>query len=247
MGQWSLDQVSAGVTPFDTAELFGNNFMVKLSLTYKTSTFGSFVESPKLDWHEKFIMIEHHKQERWVFEKNMYDHNPSSATLLMWPKRYIEAYNSAAGIAKDANLKGITKLFSLKGEPVTKKDLGNAADNKSKADAVRSYLKSKGGRLEVTIHDIPSINIPKGVPGPGSDNKERLLLFNVGLVGGGLRWKGYQHLHVDGRNPKTSWVRSAGADWAKSDLALPQGYKSVEPPVMVSMQRNAAPMAGEYY
>jgi hypothetical protein len=254
MGQWILEKVSGSASPMDAGGLYGNNFNVGFSVAYKTSTFGSFVEPPILDWHEKFIMIEHHKGERWTFEKNMYEHNPSSATLLIWPRRYIEAYNAAGGQAFGG--KGSCKLFSTKGVQVTRKDLGNAATDQQKADAVRKYLKSNGGRIDLMIHDIPSLNTPAMVappPRPGlvignrpiPEHKERLLLFNVGLLNSGLRWKGYQHVSVSAALAKPLWTRAAGAGWGMADLPLPPGFRDVPPPVMVSMVRAPTFLAGE--
>lgn len=124
--------------------------------------------------------------------------------------------------------------------PVTRKDLANAATDSQKADAVRSYLKSKGGRLEIVILDIPSLNYPT-IP----DHKERLLLFNVSILGGNLRWKGFQHVMVNAGVPKTSWTRQAGEGWMVSDLPRPQGYQEVPPPVMVSQPRPACFRSGE--
>jgi hypothetical protein len=255
MGQWTLEKVGGNVSPMDANGLYGNNFNVGFSIAYKASTFGSFVEPPILDWHEKFIMIEHHKRERWVFEKNMYEHNPCSATLLIWPRRYIEAYNASGGQAP--GVKGSSKLFSSKGAAVTRQQLGNAASDLEKADAVRRYLKSNGGRIDLMIHDIPSLNTPAMVAAPPRagvmiggnrpipEHKERLLLFNVGILNSGMRWKGYQHVMVSAGVPKPNWTRAAGAGWGVADLALPPGYRDVPAPPQVSMVRPPVFSSGE--
>lgn len=257
MGQWILEKVSGSVSPMNANGLFGNNFNVGFSIAYKTSTFGSFVEPPILDWHEKFIMIEHHKGERWTFEKNMYEHNPSSATLLIWPRRYIEAYNASGGQVPAC--KGSSKLFTTKGVAVTRQQLGNAGTDLQKADAVRRYLKSNGGRIDLMIHDIPSLNTPAMVaapPRPGiviggnrpvqvAEHKERLLLFNVGLLNSGLRWQGYQHVAVSAALAQPLWTRAAGTGWGVADLPLPPGFRDVPPPVQVSMVRAPTFLAGE--
>ncbi|MEO6804189.1 MAG: hypothetical protein ABI197_13200 [Granulicella sp.] len=256
MSQWVLEKVSGSVSPMNANGLFGNNFNVGFSVAYKASTFGSFVEPPILDWHEKFIMVEHHKRERWTFEKNMYEHNPSSATLVIWPRRYIEAYNLAGG--QPYTGKGSCKLFSSKGIAVTIQQLGvGATTQQQKADAVRKYLKSNGGRLDVMIHDIPSLNTPEMVvvnrPGivmgnrPVAEHKERLLLFNVGLLNSGLRWKGYQHVAVSAALAQPLWTRNAGLGWGVADLPLPPGFRDVPPPVGVSGVRPPMFAGGEYW
>jgi hypothetical protein len=108
------------------------------------------------------------------------------------------------------------------------------------------------------IHDIPSLNTPAMVvapPRPGvvignrpvqvAEHKERLLLFNVGLLNSALRWKGYQHVAVSAAVAKPLWTRGAGAGWGVADLPLPPGFRDVAPPVMVSMVRPPAFLAGE--
>jgi hypothetical protein len=36
----------------------------------------------------------------WVFDTNMYEHNPCSQTLIVWAARYVEAYRYVANIPK---------------------------------------------------------------------------------------------------------------------------------------------------
>lgn len=263
LGLWKLNSVTGDVTPYDQNGLFGHNFKVTFTLEYQTSTFGNFTEPPRLDWHEKFIMIEHHKRERWVFEKNMYEHNPTSATLLIWPKRYVEAYEAAAGRAYTG--KGSCQLLTKTGTAVTQKQLGAATSGADKANAVRKYLKSHGGRLKIMVHDIPSLNTPvmwtppalpplparPGItigsnrlppaplapPAQIPEHKERLLLFNVGLLNGTPRWMGSQHVAVTANVAPGLWPRHGAAGWVMQDLPLPLGYTDVPPPALVSNPR----------
>jgi hypothetical protein len=254
MGSWNLASISGQATPFEQGALFGNNVICNFKLVYTPSMTGRFVEPPKLDWHEKFIMIEHHKRERWTFEKNMYEHNPTSNTLAVWPSRYIDAYDNAGGQAlRD---KGSSLLVDKAGQRVPATKLARVTDKADKADAVRDYLKGHGGALLITIHDIPSIQAPKQVAAPPVigghrgmiwERKERLLLFNCGVVGGGLRFRAMQYLDVDGSKPKPLWGREAPLAWARADLPLPRGYRDVPAPSTVSDPRPAQFLAGEVW
>ncbi|HVU65175.1 MAG TPA: hypothetical protein VHC70_14430 [Phycisphaerales bacterium] len=237
MGTWSLDSVTGKTSDFTTGELFGTNVIVTFRVRYRSSTIGSFQETPKLDWHEKFIMKEHHNGDWWEFESNMYEHNPCSNTLKIWAGRYIHAYKHAMG-RPDLGTKGSSKLLTASGSPVAAKDLTqNLSDGKAMADAVRSYLKSNGGILEITIHDIPSINKPKG-----AEHKERLLKFRCGIVGGGQTFTGEQYLDVDAAKPESSWLR----DFSAAHPTFSTGtLKKVPAPASVSSVRAPNFLGGE--
>jgi hypothetical protein len=168
-------------------------------LRYESTLFGSFTELPILEWNEQIFMIEHHSSKWWQFSANMYRHNPCSQTLIIWAKRYIEAYNAACG--RPPSVKGSSKLFNKNGQLVTAKQLGDAATPLQKAEAVRNYLKSNSGIMEITIHDIPSINIPDR-----NTHKERLLVFDCGFAGGGPRFRGTQYLDLDGSKDASARV-----------------------------------------
>jgi hypothetical protein len=236
MGGWKLMGIKMAFSDFNAGELWGTNVVATYRLGYAPSM-GSFKETPRLDWHETIMMNDHGKGETWVFDTNMYTHNPTSRTLEVWPKRYIAAYEAASG--QNSLSKGYAKLLNKSGAAVKAADLGKASSAEDKADAVRSYLKSKGGVLEIQIHDIPSINKPDN-----DEHKERLLLFNVGVEGGGPKVKAYQYLDVDGAKPAGQWVRKAGEGWGVSGLKT-TGLKKVAPPSLVSAKRGASFVAGE--
>jgi insecticidal toxin complex protein TccC len=233
---WKLMGIKTAFSNFAEGSLFGSNVVATYRLGYAPSM-GSFKEMPRLDWHETIMMNDHGEGETWVFDTNMYTHNPTSKTLEVWPKRYIVAYDAAGG--QGAPIKGYCKLLSKTGAPVKAAELDKAKDDAGKADAVRKYLKSKGGILELQIHDIPSINKPEK-----GERKERLLLFNVGVEGGGAKVKAYQYLDVDGDKPAGQWVRKAGTGWAVSGLKT-TGLKKVAPPSLVSAPRGANFVTGE--
>lgn len=240
MGTWALQSVTATCSDFETSELYGTNFIATYRLKYSSSLVGSYQEPPRLDWHETIMMNEHHKAQTWVFVANMYAHNPLSKTLEIWAKRYIEAYNAAKGIAFAG--KGHAKLFDKKGVAVPGDKLPAKTEAAGKADAVRSYLKSNGGILEIKIHDIPSINKPK--VGEAATHKERLLLFNVGVEGGGTHVKAYQHLIVNSAQPASAWTRRHGMGWTVSGLKT-SGLAKVAPPAQVSNPRQPVFTSGE--
>jgi hypothetical protein len=240
MGTWSLQSVNiTTVEPYETSELYGTKVVATYRLRYTRSMVGGFTETPRLDWHETIMMNERHKGEAWVFDTNMYAHNPLSRTLEIWAKRYIEAYNHANGRAFAG--KGYAKLFDTNGIQVRANALQTKTDPAAKADAVRKYLKDHGGILEMQIHDIPSINKPR----PGDTvHKERLLLFNVGVEGGNTRAQAYQYLVVNSALLAAQWTRQHGNGWTISRLNT-TGLRSVTAPVQVSQPRNPVFVAGE--
>ena len=239
MGKWTLESLNGTSDPLNGAT-FGTNFRAFYKLRYTPTMFDTFVETPKLDWHEKIHMKEHHKGEWWEFETNMYTHNPSSNTLMVWTRRYLEAYNNACNLPAGAfNMKGSSKLMDKNGVPVRGKDLGlNLPAGQKQADAVRSYLKKNGGILAIEIHDIPSINIPTA-----NEHKERLLVFNCGIEGGGLRLQAEQYLNVDAAQPQGNWGRRFNMTWMETWSTL--GLRKVTPNVGVSGIRAPTFLPGE--
>lgn len=193
-----------------------------------------------MDWCEVIMMNERHKMETWRFKTNMYEHNPTSKTLEIWSKRYVEAYNHAHGSPWRG--KGHSILFDKRGLPVPKTALPMKSDGPGKADAIRNYLKSFGGILELQIHDIPSINKPKASDEP--IHKERLLLFDCGIIGSGPRVKAFQYLVVNSGRPRCEWERQMGLGWNISGLKT-TGLTTVQPPDQVSMVRKPVFFPGE--
>jgi hypothetical protein len=237
MGMWTLERVMGTTSDFTTGELFGTNVTVTFRLRYRPTAIGSFQEPPRLDWHEKFIMKEHHKSQWWEFEANMYEHNPCSNTLKIWAGRYVHAYKTAIG-TPDPMTKGSVKLLNDMGTAVARSELkAGLVDGTAQANAVRDYLKKKGGVLEITVHDIPSINKPAG-----NEHKERLLQFNCGVASGGPRWRGEQYLDVDGARPQSTWTRTFVPVYAGFSTT---GLTRTIPPTSVSMSRPPTFLNGE--
>ncbi|MCC6427708.1 MAG: hypothetical protein IT435_12920 [Phycisphaerales bacterium] len=239
MGTWTLERLVGSFSDFDTTELYGTNFRARFWMRYKPATLEKYVETPLLDWHELILMREHHKNQWWDFETNMYEHNPLSNTLKIWPGRYIYAYNSVHGIG-EFNLKGSVQLTDKDGLAVPPEKLGTANNDAAKADRVRSYLKDKGGVLVIEVHDIPSINMPKH-----GEHKERLLKFNVGVVGQSLRMEAEQYLDVDAAKQKQAWTRRFQLGWKTG--WIPGACPKVAAPTSVSMTRQPVFADGEYW
>lgn len=239
MGSWTLQSVSHTSALNDTSELFGNHYVVDFKLRYAKSAFGGYKETPKLYWHEVIMMNDHKAGEHWTFTTNMYEHNPLSKTLEVWAKRYVAAYAHAAG-TPDPLMKGSSVLVDTRGQPVPIAKIGKGIFDKTKqADAVRAYLKGHGGGLDIRIDDIPSINIPRN-----GEHKERLLIFDCGVVGGGPRTKAIQYLVVDQAVQKSQWTRRFDLAWTMTGLKT-TGLKVVSAPASVSAPRTPVFATGE--
>lgn len=241
MSSWTLVSVNGVVTPLNMGENFGHNFKVTFRLKYTASTLGSWKEMPGLEWNEIITMKEHDSREWWEFRTNMYAHNPSSKTLLIWPQRYLRAYGAAHN--EPSMEKGSARLLKSNGQPVTAQELGRATTNADKTKKVQEYLKKHGGLMDIEVHDIPSIL----KPAPGETmHKERMLIFNCGLAGGGPRYQGWQYLEVDSATLPSAWRQDA-ANGATTPGMKMTGFTRVQPPVGVSMTRAAVPASGEVY
>lgn len=241
MGQWTLQSLKATHSNRD-GDVFGHNFHVFYSLKYTPSTFGKFVEPPKLDWHERCIYLDHGAGEWWEFELNLYEIKPQSFTLKPWSRRYIEAYRTAANATNRTDLQfGSVRLLDKNGQPVPIQKLGagkiNAAEQ---ADTVRHYLKHHGGSLVIEIHDNPGCRLP-ALP---TQNAERLLIFNVGVAGSGMKQQAEQYWRVDGSQPQATWQRSFTLTWQRTFAT--RGLRKVAP--AANLVTPLAPMLsnGEY-
>jgi hypothetical protein len=241
MGQWTLQSLNATHSVRD-GDVFGHNFHVFYKLKYTASTFGPFVEPPKLDWHEQCKMLDHGTGEWWEFDINLYDVKPSSLTLKPWSRRYIEAYRNAAGTTNRVDLQyGSVKLLDKNGQAVTVQTLGpNKMNSQEQADAVRSYLKRHGGMLVIEIHDNPGCRLPV----PATQHQERLLIFNVGVVGSGLKQQAEQYWSVDGSQPQGTWQRSFTLTWARTFSS--RGFRKVPPAANLVTPLAPTLSGGEY-
>ena len=219
MGNWSLVRLTGQFSTLTNATNFGHNFNVHYWMKYTPTKLDHWKEPPKLDWHERVIRKEFHNTVWFEYEMNMYTLKPQSNTLIVWSRRYIEAYNKAYNLPQGwLQMKGSSQLLDLHGAPVSPAKLGFASENFSKAHIVRNYLKNHGGMLHIEVHDIPSIALPLGQ----NEHLERVLLFNVGVEGGGLKVRAEQHLIVNAHAAQGTWTQNftlaQQTQWATNGL-----------------------------
>lgn len=208
MGKWYLDDIRITKTNL-TKSNFGHALDVKFHLRYVPSTFGKFYE-PQLDWTEQFWMNDHGKNINWVFgPTNMYEHNPDSQTFYSWRMRYVNEYR---------------RLPTLYGN--------KAGTDLERTAAVRSHLRKKGGKMVVQVVDIPSLVRRQG------DHKERLLRFDIGIVGQPLRAKMEQYVELDMTNQTPVETEAANIGfWDPNNDFVAQGNHT-PPPDEVSRKRD---------
>lgn len=228
MGTWTLDGLKSNSTPLDNADNFGHNFRVTLTMKYTPKLGTGFSEPPRLDWYERVMKKEFATMEWHEYEMNQYALKPTSKTTLVWCRRYWDAYCRAAGGTSDALMKGSSRLRSKDGKPVPIAELrAGLTKPKDQAKAVRDYLKSNGGFLDIEIHDIPSISNPRAA----TTNTERLLIFNIGVEGNNnLRLRAEQHLKVNGAEPKASWTQSLKVGTGQGHTWATRGFQKVPAP-----------------
>ena len=167
----------------------------------------------------------------------MYQHNPTSQTLKIWARRYIEAYNDVMN--QPYVHKGESKLLNRHGQPVRVPDLRQGlTDPQDKANAVRSYLQRNGGILNIEIHDVPAISTPKN-----GEHKERLLVFNCGIAGSRMKLSAEQFIEVNAAVPQHQWQREFNVGQTRAWQA--GTLEKVAPPPVVSTPREALFTRGE--
>lgn len=206
MGTWSVESVNCRHQALNNATEYGTNWYVTYRLRYKASTFGSFVELPKMAWDEVIMYNDYAKAEHWSFMGNFYTQKPDSPTMAVWAQRYFRAYLNAHNtpfVAFGGKQKGHSKLFDTKGIRVTGQKLGTHVGTANQNKAVQNYLKNHGGILEIEVHDIP--NVLKPTVGKVK-NMERVLSFNCGVTGLGARVKGWQHIKMDSTQNEANWT-----------------------------------------
>jgi hypothetical protein len=240
MSQWSLESMRANHGVRD-GDVYGHDFRVFYMMKYSASTFGSFVEPPILDWHEKCMYLDHGAGEWWEFELNLYEIKPQSLTLKPWSRRYIEAYRNAAGTTNRSDLQfgNVRLLHKSTKQPVPVNTLGQNIGNGNpaeQANAVRSYLKKNGGYLEIEIHDNPGCRLPA----PNTQHAERLLIFNVGVIGSPMKQQAEQYWNVNGAALPGTWQRSFTLSWGKTFST--RGFRKV--PVAANLVTPLPPVWG---
>jgi hypothetical protein len=137
--------------------------------------------------------------------------------------------------------KGSSILTTSRGSPVGLDAIGPGLKGAKQAEAVRTYLQTNGGGLDVTIHDIPSLRLTN----PKATRVERLLAFDCSVVGENspkLRYRGNQYLDVDYTKKQKDWKREFPSKKNALDV---DGFMKVEPPPAVSQPRDPMFVDGE--
>ena len=241
LGKWRLEKLHLSHSELTAKDTVGNNVVAHIKLSYRPNwqdrLLGRFQEMPDLVWQEKITLNDFSKNETWSFEADMFDHNPSSRTMEIWPKRYLEAFNSSAG--NPGLVRGAVELHDLEGNKVNIRDLGeDISDSKNKSKAVRSYLSKNGGALSFEVHDVPSISLRENT------HKERLLKIQVGLNGASATASINQYLYVDTTKEEAKFERVVGT---KSVEMGRNELRAVEAPSIVSSKRPYTKFPGEFF
>jgi insecticidal toxin complex protein TccC len=239
IGKWQLEKLQFSYSDLNSDEAVGNNVVANIELSYKPdwkdSVLGVFQEMPNLKWKERITLNDFSKNQSWSFKADMLQHNPSSRTMEVWPRRYIEAFNSAAG--QPTLVRGAVVLRDLRGNNVSLAGLGaEVSGNEEKSKAVRNYLSKNGGTLAIEVHDVPSIITRENT------HKERLLEIQVGLSGAKTTAAINQYLNVEITPEKSVSKRFVSV---RPIPLVGRGLKSVEPPSVVSKRRSYTRFPGE--
>lgn len=239
IGKWKLEKLQFSYSDLNSDEAVGNNIVANIELSYKPdwkdSVLGVFQEMPNLRWKERITLNDFSKNQSWSFKADMLQHNPSSRTMELWPRRYIEVFNSAAG--QPTLVRGAVVLRDLRGNNVSLADLGaEVSGNEEKSKSVRNYLSRNGGTLAIEVHDVPSIITRENT------HKERLLEIQVGLSGALTTAAIYQYLSVEITPEKSVSKRFVSV---RPIPMVDRGLKSVEPPSVVSKRRSYTRFPGE--
>lgn len=258
MGKWTIEHIDVNWADRDADNLFGHDVHVRFRLRYRPALVGWFADTPRLVWYEQITLKDHAQQTYWAFETNMYELRPFSRTLEVWPKRYIDAYQQAAGTA--ALPRGSAQLLDRNHLPVPLDALGGVGGTPGEqAAAVRNYLKRHGDILLIEVHDIPSLGLV------GADgaivNKERLLLFTFGVEGGDVWLRASQYLRCNTAAERSMWTRQFAPEalehgrvrpsWTKKSQYWVDGFTTgtfvkADPPGHVTTPGVAIAVAGEY-
>lgn len=233
MGSWTVMSAIPSIRLRN--DVFGNYFVVTFKLKYKPTLFGSFTDTPRLEWKETITMLEKRKGTWWHIEVDQYQRDPNSQTFISWLNRYNWAHNQVIGQRYGANEP--VKLYNEKGGHLPATTFKKTSDAKTAANEVRDYLKTKGGTLEIAVEDKPGINKPKGID--ATFHKHRILTFDCGVGPGGPRVKAYQTLIVDGAVPEAQWRRDCDLSSFSSPFST-TGLTKGLPPADVSIVKQFA-------
>jgi hypothetical protein len=220
---WVLHSISSSASPLGAPQFFGHNFNAEVELRYTPGSGSQWSEPPALEWHERIVMVDHHRREHWETIRDQARYAPMSPTLRVWRERYIAAYNAEEYIypGKACVLDNNRRVVHFT------QPRGELWDNERKAQAVRKYLAQNGGYLRVEIHDIPALGRPN--TGGTPVHKERLLTITCGLQGITNKERWTQYVTLNSATPQAQWRRSCSPNCHVRDLSRPAGFNTVFP------------------
>lgn len=229
--QWALTNVNLKNSNSDSQISAGSAISVTFTFTYTPeSSKKTFTESPGLQWHEK--IKRNTNEDIWEFEHDMYVINPKSQTFFSWRNRYIEAYYYSQAADK-TSFNGNVKIFDKKGKPLSSKEIMKTNDPEQMAQNIKNYLAEKGGVLEVTVTDVPSVFKREGLT-----VNDRIINFSIGFD--------------NDHRVKFNQIISVGADGKAEVLVttsdhinLIPGHVNTPPPQNVTSLRQDALSPGE--
>lgn len=221
MGNWTLMSARPDIRPRN--DVYGHYFAVKFKLKYSPSHFGSFAEMPRLEWKETITMIESRAGTWWQHVVDQYQRDPNSQTFISWVCRYSFAHDAVRQQKYGAD--DAVSLYDKNGGKIQRDAFPRLESSKDQADFVRNYLKKHGGIMDVMVVDKPGINKPTDT----TILKRRILTFDCGLRGSGMRVAAYQDLTVDGALPETGWKRECVLQSISPPYST-TGLNRVQPP-----------------
>lgn len=219
---WKALSVNIKSRDYNDANTVGSRVDIMFRLEYTPEEGMGFIDEPRLRWVEKIKFREDDKI--WQFSTNMFRHNQHSRTFFPWRYRYVEAYHFSKHRHKKF-FHGMTRLYDVNRLPVSPDELPFAAGIDKQIDAVKEYLTTHGGILEVMITDVPRLRV--------SDNpvhKERVVNFDLGFGDKSLV-KFSQGIVLTKENVKSVFVTTS------DDIQIATGAVNAEPPEHVSRRR----------
>lgn len=218
MGKWTLENITGDATDYDQDNKFGHNVRIRFRLRYRPALIGRFVDTPQLVWYEQITTKDHASRTFWSFEGNLFEHKRASPTLRVWSRRYLEAYRATIGMW--SVYRGSSQLLDGNNVPVPVTAFGAVgATEREQAAAARAHIRRHGDILQIEIHDIPSLLLAREhMP---IVNKERLLLFTFGVVGGNVWRRASQYLRYDSATSQLIWARHFALEPPQRGIARP--------------------------
>lgn len=218
---WTLSTVKIKSSNVVNNVSIGSRVDVTLTLMYKAMS-KSFIDMPNLQWNESIKFKKNNN--KWIYEANMFDHNPHSRFFFPWINRYIEAYHYIKSSDKK-NFNGNVKVYKNDLGMISPNEIKHASSVKDMIRSVQDYLSKKGGVIEITLTDLPRL-----IRTYHTKNAERVLGFNVAFDDRSVL-KFYQGISLPTDSEGTAFISMS------DDIKLALGTANVTPPRRVTEPR----------